>query len=195
MSKEKTMYLAEHNETKEVFSFTRTSDDKLTILGNEVNENDFTIIQVSLQEINAENLNTEETTNNDLDKFFFSFDEREPKIGDYVSLVWEDGSDCECTYNGLDKSILPLPTHWYYVNNDLDTVSSNDSRCFIMSATFNIDKTTTITQCFGSKRKDFPTIKDLKNVVISYHEKANNIVILSVCEVKNNEFDKFFSEQ
>ena len=45
----------------------------------------------------------------------FSFDEREPEIGAYISLVWEDGSDCECTYNGLDKSILPLPTHWYYV--------------------------------------------------------------------------------
>lgn len=39
----------------------------------------------------------------------FSFDEREPEIGAYISLVWEDGSDCECTYNGLDKSILPLP--------------------------------------------------------------------------------------
>ncbi len=45
----------------------------------------------------------------------FSFDEREPEMGDYISLVWEDGSDCECTYNGLDKSIIPLPTHWYYV--------------------------------------------------------------------------------
>ena len=46
----------------------------------------------------------------------FSFDEHEPEIGAYISLVWEDGSDCECIYNGLDKSILPLPTHWYYVN-------------------------------------------------------------------------------
>lgn len=46
----------------------------------------------------------------------FSFDEREPEIGAYVSLVWEDGSDCECIYDSLDKSILPLPTHWYYVN-------------------------------------------------------------------------------
>lgn len=45
----------------------------------------------------------------------FSFKEGEPEIGAYISLVWEDGSDCECTYNGLDKSILPLPTHWYYV--------------------------------------------------------------------------------
>lgn len=45
----------------------------------------------------------------------FSFDEREPEIGAYISLVWEDGSDCECTYTGLNKSILPLPTHWYYV--------------------------------------------------------------------------------
>ena len=26
----------------------------------------------------------------------FSFDEREPEIGAYISLVWEDGSDCEC---------------------------------------------------------------------------------------------------
>ena len=54
MNKETTMYLAEHKETKEVFSFTRTADDKLTILGNEVNENDFTIIQVSIKEITAE---------------------------------------------------------------------------------------------------------------------------------------------
>ena len=49
---------------------------------------------------------------------WFSFDEHEPEIGAYVSLVWEDGSDCECTYNGLDKSILPLPTHWYYVKQN-----------------------------------------------------------------------------
>lgn len=45
----------------------------------------------------------------------YSFAEKEPNIGDYISLVWEDGSDCECKYNGLDRSILPLPTHWYYV--------------------------------------------------------------------------------
>ena len=45
----------------------------------------------------------------------FSFEEREPEIGAYISLVWKDGSDCECTYDGLDRSILPLPTHWYYV--------------------------------------------------------------------------------
>jgi hypothetical protein len=44
-----------------------------------------------------------------------SFKEQEPETGAYVSLVWEDGSDCECTYNGLDKTALPLPTHWYYV--------------------------------------------------------------------------------
>jgi hypothetical protein len=46
----------------------------------------------------------------------FSFDEQEPEINAYVSLVWEDGSDCECIYTGLDKRILPLPTHWYYVD-------------------------------------------------------------------------------
>jgi hypothetical protein len=47
-----------------------------------------------------------------------SFKEQEPEIGAYVSLVWKDGSDCECTYNGLDKTILPLPTHWYYVTKN-----------------------------------------------------------------------------
>lgn len=46
----------------------------------------------------------------------FSFKEREPEMNDYISLVWEDGSDCECIYTGLDKTILPLPTHWYYVD-------------------------------------------------------------------------------
>ena len=76
-----------------------------------------------------------------------------------------------------------------------DAVSGSASRYFIISATFNIEGTQTATQSFGHKRKDFPTIKDLKNVVISFHEKANNIVILSVCEVRVNEFDKFFSEQ
>ena len=51
-----------------------------------------------------------------LDRQRFSFDEREPEMNAYISLVWEDGSDCECIYTGLDKTILPLPTHWYYVD-------------------------------------------------------------------------------
>lgn len=65
-----------------------------------------------------ENMNIAEKQQLNIDAVIrhFSFDEREPEIGAYISLVWEDGSDCECTYNGLDKSILPLPTHWYYVN-------------------------------------------------------------------------------
>lgn len=46
----------------------------------------------------------------------FSFDEREPEMNECISLVWENGSDCECIYTGLDKTILPLPTHWYYVD-------------------------------------------------------------------------------
>ena len=81
------------------------------------------------------------------------------------------------------------------INFSSNDGSSNFARIVTISATFNIERTQTATQNFGHKRKDFPTIKDLKNVVISFHEKANNIVILSVCEVKNNEFDKFFSEQ
>lgn len=45
----------------------------------------------------------------------FLFDEVEPEIGAYISLIWEDGSDCECIYSGLDRLILPLPKYWYYV--------------------------------------------------------------------------------
>lgn len=46
----------------------------------------------------------------------YSFEDREPEQGAYISLVWEDGSDYECIYAGLNKkSISPLPTHWYYV--------------------------------------------------------------------------------
>ena len=46
----------------------------------------------------------------------YKFTEKEPEIGAYICLRWEDGSECECVYNGLDKNILPLPTHWFYVN-------------------------------------------------------------------------------
>jgi len=45
----------------------------------------------------------------------FSFSTREPESGARVSLLWRDGSNCECIYTGLDKTILPLPTHWSYV--------------------------------------------------------------------------------
>ena len=76
--------------------FVKMEQNKTTIcLSNEINEN-----------LNEAVIN------------LFSFDEREPEIGAYISLVWEDGSDCECIYNGLDKSILPLPTHWYYVGKN-----------------------------------------------------------------------------
>lgn len=44
-----------------------------------------------------------------------SFKEREPELNSYVCIVWKDGSCADCIYTGLDKSILPLPTHWYYI--------------------------------------------------------------------------------
>ena len=47
-----------------------------------------------------------------------SFVDKKPDIGSYVALVWEDGSDCDCIYSGLDTTILPLPTHWYYLNKE-----------------------------------------------------------------------------
>lgn len=56
----------------------------------------------------------EETTN--ITKWKFS--EIEPIKGTYISMVWEDGSDCECIYNGLDLSIKPLPIYWYLPKNN-----------------------------------------------------------------------------
>lgn len=50
----------------------------------------------------------------------YTFNEKEPEVGAIISLVWEDGSDCECIYYPLDKTIIPLPTHWYYVNKQED---------------------------------------------------------------------------
>lgn len=52
-------------------------------------------------------------------KKLFSFDECEPAIGALISMVWEDGSDCECMYFGLNEKIIPLPTHWYPVESGL----------------------------------------------------------------------------
>ncbi len=46
----------------------------------------------------------------------YSFKERTPKIGDYISMFWTDGSDCECIFTGLDENITPLPDGWYYVD-------------------------------------------------------------------------------
>lgn len=45
----------------------------------------------------------------------YTFEDREPEIDSHVSYYWEDGSICECIHKGLDKTILPLPTHWSYV--------------------------------------------------------------------------------
>ena len=44
-----------------------------------------------------------------------SFKEQEPRFGSLVTLHWEDGSECDCYYTGLDKTILPLPIHWSYI--------------------------------------------------------------------------------
>lgn len=78
----------------------------------------------------------------------------------------------------------------------LSAVSGSASRYFLFASTFKLNTYQTATQNFGHVRKsDFPTITNLKDMVRSYHEKANNIVILSVCEVKEYEFKRFFSEQ
>ena len=78
----------------------------------------------------------------------------------------------------------------------LCTVNNSASRHFLFAATFRLSTYQTATQNFGHVRKtDFPTITNLKDVVRSYHNKATNIVIISISEVKENEFNRFFSEQ
>lgn len=46
----------------------------------------------------------------------YSFKERTPKIGDYISMFWNDGSDCECIFTGIDENTTPLPDGWYHVD-------------------------------------------------------------------------------
>lgn len=43
----------------------------------------------------------------------WKFSDVEPRLGTYISMVWEDGSDIECIYEGLDLAITPLPIYWY----------------------------------------------------------------------------------
>ena len=75
-------------------------------------------------------------------------------------------------------------------------VSDSASRYFIFSAIFLLGKYKTASQNFGHTRTgDFPTISNLKDVVRSFNSEAVDIVILSVCEVKEDEFKRFFSEQ
>lgn len=78
----------------------------------------------------------------------------------------------------------------------IGAVSGSASRHFIFSATFSLGKYKTASQNFGHTRTgDFPTISNLKDVVRSFNSEAVDIVILSVCEVKEDEFKRFFSEQ
>ena len=70
----------------------------------------YDLIQEFIEYDRAEQLKLCEVSNR------FKFKDIKPPLGSYISLVWEDGSDCECIYNGLDKSIKPLPKEWYYVN-------------------------------------------------------------------------------
>jgi hypothetical protein len=65
-------------------------------------------------------------------KKLYSFTEREPKLQSHVSLVWENGSDCECIYVGLDKTILPLPISWYYVKTKTPRKQwTNIAQCYV----------------------------------------------------------------
>lgn len=49
----------------------------------------------------------------------WKFSDVEPRLGTYISMVWEDGSDIECIYEGLDLAITPLPIYWYIPNKPI----------------------------------------------------------------------------
>lgn len=53
------------------------------------------------------------------EKKLYSFSTQEPPIGAYIGMIWDGGrSDCECIYEGLDLTITPLPSHWYFVDEE-----------------------------------------------------------------------------
>jgi hypothetical protein len=81
--------------------------------------NDMNIIDKIIKKYDVQAMHNDNFKQELLDLFSvsnrFSFAEKEPELGTYVALVWEDGSDCNCLYEGLDKTIKPLPIEWYYV--------------------------------------------------------------------------------
>ena len=68
-------------------------------------------------------------------------------------------------------------------------------RYFLFAASMDLPGSKTAMQNNGSVRADFPSIKDLKEVVVFYQKEARNIIILSICEVSEVDYDKFFSEE
>jgi hypothetical protein len=54
----------------------------------------------------------------------------------------------------------------------------------------------TVTINFGYKSQLFPSKKDLVNVVLDKREEdePQDIVVLSICELSENDFEKFWSE-
>lgn len=49
----------------------------------------------------------------------FNFLEKTPKHGDYITLFWADGSECDAVYNEFAGIKEDLPTHWCYVEKKL----------------------------------------------------------------------------
>lgn len=72
---------------------------------------------------------------------------------------------------------------------------ANKKRYFIFSASFENARAALVIQSYGISFDEFPTMSNLKDVVKRCYESANSISILSVCEVKKADFDKFFSEK
>lgn len=68
-------------------------------------------------------------------------------------------------------------------------------RYFIFSAVFNHATDTFIRNYGHTRNGDFPTIADLKDVVLSFEKEAQSIVILSITEVHGHELTHFFSKQ
>lgn len=73
---------------------------------------------------------------------------------------------------------------------------NEQTRCFFYSATFHVNNGSNVmnsaTQNFGSKMDHFPSFNELKSIVKSENPRAENIVILSICELKEDDFNLLF---
>lgn len=74
--------------------------------------------------------------------------------------------------------------------NDEETLQF---RHFIIAATFS-DNLRTVTRNYGIVRNNFPSASTLEKIIKRFDKNANNIVILSICEVKKEDYETFFDK-
>ena len=68
-----------------------------------------------------------------------------------------------------------------------------NTRYFIFGAVFSRGDTTISANTYGVTRFDFPSVQELKNDVLEKEPTAHKIKIMSICEVSQKDYTKFFS--